>query len=312
MHDNYNGVRRPLLIYLFVVFVTAVLWLMVSLSERHSYAVTFRVDWQGVDTARYVVAHADRTVTFDVLSNGFLALSRARLSRSSPLVFDARHDTLLTNEALIEAFQKQFDLPGIHGITCHEGKVSIRLVSRCVKGFVPQLRGLNFSFADPYALYGTISVNPDTIWLYGSDSSLMRIDCLETQPATLNGVRETQTYHLALNPVWNNYPDVRVSSSTVEVTVPTARFIETDYTLPLTLKDAPEGLRAHLYPSQVKVSLWVAEQDRTRLSKEQFRAHVVYNPQVDEWDVVVAAFPSYVRIRKVEPESVRYVIIKNK
>ena len=312
MPDSDSRVRRPLLLYLCVVVVTALLWLMVTLSERHVHSVTFRVEWQGVDTARYVITHADQTVTFDVLSNGFMAIAREQLSHRYPLVFNVRHDTLLTGEACVEALQAQFNLPGIHGITCREKSISIRLSSRGVKGFVPQLKGLDVSFAEPYALYGTIQMKPDTVWLYGSDSSLARISRVETQPATLANVRETRTYELELNPVWNSYPDVHASTSVVSVTVPTARYTETEYTLPITLEGAPEGLRAHLYPSQVKVSLWVAEQDVSRLSAEQFRAHVGYDPLADSWKVVVDAFPSYVRIRDIEPVAVRYVIIQNK
>ena len=311
MPDSDSRVRRPLLLYLCVVVVTALLWLVVTLSERHVHSVTFRIEWQGVDTARYVVTHADTSVTFDVLSNGFLAISRERLSRRYPLQIDARRNKMLTGEACSEALRNQFSLPGIHGITCREQQVSIRLASRCVKGFVPKLKGLDVTFADPYALYGTIQVEPDTVWLYGSDSSLAQIDYVETLPETLANVRETHTYQLPLNPVWQNYPDVRSSASEVSVTVPTARFTETEFTLPLTLVGAPEGLRAHLYPSQVKVSLWVAEQDMARLSKEQFRTHVIYDPMADAWKVVVVSFPSYVRIREIVPSSVRYVIIRD-
>lgn len=312
MPDNDRRVRRPLLIYLCVVVLTALLWVVVTLSERHVHSVTFRVEWQGVDTARYVVLHSDSTVTFDILSNGFMAISREQLSRWAALQIDARHDTLLSSEACVEALRRQFDLPGIHGITCRERQLALQLSARHVKGFVPQLKDVDVTFADPYALYGTIRLQPDTVWLYGSETSLAQIDRIETLPATLANVRETHTYQLALNPTWNTFPDVRVSTPEVSVTVPTARYTEKRYTLPLTLVGAPEGLQAHLYPNQVTVSLWVAEQDFVRLSKEQLQTCVRYEPQADEWKVSLMSFPSYVRLRGIEPETVRYVIIQSK
>ena len=311
MPDRDNTVRRSLLIYLCVVVVTALLWLVVTLSERHVYRVAFRLEWVGVDSAQYVVTHADRTVSFDVMSNGFFAISRNRLSRRESFMVDVRRDTSLTAVACVEALRKQFNLQGVYGITFLQPRVSIGLAQRHVKGFVPQLRELNVNFDDPYALYGTISVSPDTVWLYGSESSLACIDHVETQPATLANVRQTHTYQLALNPTWSQYSDVRVSTPNVSVTIPTARFAERSVTLPLVLEGAPKGLRAHLYPSQVTVSLWVTEQDFARLSTDQIRARVQYDPSADVWKVAVVSFPSYVRIRSVEPEAVRYVIIQS-
>lgn len=311
MPDSDGIVRRRLLSYLCVVVITALLWLMVTLSERHVHRVTFRLEWVGVDTAQYVVTHADRTVSFDVLSNGFLAISRERLSRREPLVVDVRRDTSLTADACVEALKQQFYLPGIRGISCRQAQVAIRLEPRHVKGFVPQLKGLDVNFDDPYALHGTLRVSPDTVWLYGSEASLANIDHIETQPVTLANVRQTHTYQLALNPTWSQYLDVRASTPTVSVTIPTARFAERSVTLPLTLEGTPKGLRARLYPSQVKVSLWVAEQDFARLTADQIQARVHYDPTLDMWKVSVVSFPSYVRIRSVEPEAVRYVIIQS-
>lgn len=310
MPDSDSRVRRPLLIYLCVVVVTALLWLVATLSERHVHRVTFCVEWVGIDTARYVVTHADRSVSFDILSNGFLALSRHRLSRNEPLVLDVRQDTSLSAEACIDALRNQFYLPGIHGITCLKDRVSIGLAPRHAKGFVPQLKDLEVSFDDPYALYGTLRVSPDTVWLYGSAASLACIDHVETQPTTLVNVRQTHTYQVALNPTWAQFGDVRSSTTKVSVKVPTARFAERKVVLPLSLEGAPQGVRAHLYPSQVTVSLWVAEQDFVRFSTEQMRARVHYDPSADVWKVAVVSFPSYVRIRGVEPDVVRYVIIQ--
>ncbi|KWW31185.1 MAG: hypothetical protein AUK63_458 [bacterium P3] len=312
MTDNYGStVRRPALVYLCVVAVTALLWLMVSLSERHPYRATFRISWTGVDTARYAVLQADKSVTFDIVSNGFLAFSRARLSRREPLVLDARRDTLLSPDACVAALQRQFSLSGVHGIRCREKQICLRLAERRAKAFVPQLTGVNVSFADPYALYGTISVEPDTVWLYGSEASLAQVERIGVKPATLANVRDTRSYQLALDPVWLNFPDLHVSSPVVSVTIPTARFTEKRFTLPLTLVGAPEGLSAHLYPGQVDVLMWVSEQDYSRLEDSQMQAQVLYAPGDETWKVIISSFPAYARIRSVTPETVRYVIIQS-
>lgn len=306
-----SSIRRPFFFYLCLLAATVGLWLVVTLSERRVHTVTYRIEWVGIDTARYVVKHADTSVSFDILSNGFLALSRAYTSRREPLRLDGRRDTVLSADSCVAALDRQFSLPGVHGISCRAPQVSLRLLSRHVKAFVPQLRGLEVTFADPYALYGTLDVEPDTVWLYGSEASLEHITELATRPTALANVRGTRDYEVELEPVWEQYPDLRVSTTSLQVTIPTARYTERHFSLPLQLEGAPQGIRAHLYPSQVEVSVWVAEQDFARLSADQFQACVFYDPKSSEWRVSLVSFPSYVRLRSIEPETVRYVIIKD-
>lgn len=301
--------RYPHLIYLVVLLLTALLWLGISLSDHRVFPVTFRVVWDGVDTNRYVTVHADREVTFDIQSNGFLALARARSSRRFPMHIQADYDTIISNTACCRMLMRQFGFQGVHNITCRT-PLQLTLKPRYSKAFHPDVSSLSVSFAEPYAIYGTPTVEPDTVWLYGSSQSLDKIKKIAVKPTFFPYVRETRTFKVPLEPVWEQYPDLRISHRTVSVTIPTERYSERTFEVPIKLDNAPSSMNVRLYPTHVRLTVWAAEKDQIHLNGDQFGVQVTYHPSADRLPVTVSHFPSHVRIRSVEPEEVSCVIIK--
>ena len=52
-----------------ILVITAIIWLIVTMSEHNDYPLSVRVEWVGYDTARYVVTHADTLLPLTIRSN---------------------------------------------------------------------------------------------------------------------------------------------------------------------------------------------------------------------------------------------------
>lgn len=306
---NNHKARRSLLFYLGVVVATAILWLFVTLSEHHSYSTKVTVQWRGVDTARYVVVRADTSISYNIVSNGFLAIGRIYAVRHTPLVIEATSDTVVSAADCVSSLMRQFGFVGVHEISCRTEGLSLTLAERAAKPFVPEVRGVDVGFAHPYALYGDIKVWPDTVWLYGSAESLAKIGSIHTVSTVLANVRTSAEYDVKLDPVWQAYPDIRVSTPVVRLTVPTERFTEKRFSLPVALLDKPDDGNVRLYPETVEVTVMVAEKDYAYIDSSQIVAAVRYNNQSDQLPVFFPQFPSSARIKSVEPEQLSYVLI---
>lgn len=297
-----------------ILILTAIVWLMAVMSEHNDYPVNVRVQWTGIDTARYVVTRADTLLPVTINSNCFLAMSRHLSVRQRPYHISVSGDTVVkVNSALLDDMVKQLDFVGVHGITSSAESLSLSLTERTSKAFVPQLRHVDFYFVDQRGLSGAPVVQPDTVRLYGDPASLEKIKEISTLKYAIEGIRDSGWHVLPLDPVWRQYPDVRSSHDSVRVFIPVDRFVEKTVTVTVVPQCADSRYTLRLIPARVSVTLWVPVNDYDYLSADQIEAVVNYDPvqAPNELPVLVTRFPNNMRIKQVSPATLQYVILHN-
>ena len=155
-----------------ILVITAIVWLGVTMSEHNDYPLEVKVEWVGYDSARYVVTHADTLLPLTIRSNCFLAIGRYQTVKHQRYQISVTSDTVIkVGEALFEDLLNQFAFHGTHGVKSSTEKLSLSLVEQGSKGFVPQLRNVDFDFAEQCGLSGNPTIEPDTVWLYGNPSN---------------------------------------------------------------------------------------------------------------------------------------------
>lgn len=305
---------RPLMI---ILVITVAIWMAWAMSESQSYSTRVRVEFVGIDTARYAIVSRDSVVSLDITANGYNTLSRYFDSKRRVVSIDMRKGHLMPNRAsismtaVIDEVRRQFDIPISTPVSSRIDSLRVYYSPRIKKGFVPKLAHVDISFSDGFGLNGQPYMLEDTIWLYGSRESLSRISSLETAPARYSNLHATDTLILPLNPVWERYPDLHVSSGSVSLVVPTSAYAEHVFSLPVHTSAADTSMQIKLYPENVKVwALTPILDNYEPLSEDQLRCSISINMNDDHAKVHVSRFPSYVRIKKIEPETIQYVIIK--
>ena len=295
-----------------ILLLTAIVWLVVTMSEHNDYPVQVRVQWTGFDSTRHVVTYADSVLPLTINSNCFLAQSRYIVVKQKPFVINVSGDTVLSvNNHLFQEIIDQMDFGGTHGISSPVETLKLKLTDVNRKGFVPQLRDVEFRFKDQIGLAGEPRVEPDTVWLYGNIASLNKIDQLETKSCKVNNIAKSGYYSLPLNPVWKQYGDVKSSHDSVRIYVPAGRFIEKTFVVPLSF-NTKESVRWRLMTEQVSVTLWVPDSAYNDVTEEMIGAEVIYRSSdvSQELPVRIIKFPENTRVKQVSPASVQYVIIK--
>lgn len=293
--------------------VSALLWFFSAMSEERTFDGTLRIEWVGFDTARYVIAEADQQVPITITSNGFAAMRNNRALRIHPFRISVAADTVVQFSDCQRAIVSQVRLHGVRNITSRQATLSLSLSERASHPFVPAIHDVQFEFADGYGLYGRPVVKPDTVWLYGSEETLAKIGQLSIAKTTIDNITTSASYTVPLDPVWERYTDVRPSTTQVEIQVPTAVYSEQTLLLPISLRSEDSDVKLRIYPEQAKVTLWVADQNSNHLATDMIRLAVDYdnsNTDGDRLAIRAVSFPDFVRIKKIEPEEVRFVIIK--
>lgn len=296
-----------------ILLITTILWLCYSMSEEGDYKTQIPIQWTGIDTARYAVTYADSVLPVTIKSNCFQAIKRYFVLRQSYYSISVQGDTIINvAHPLFEDLTKQLNFVGISSMYSSKEVLRVEVDERIAKPFVPQLRGVEFNFDGQVGLSGEPRIEPDTVWLYGTASSLNKISQLSTAPTVLEHLSDSGYYTLTLDPVWKDYPDLRSSHDVIRIYLPVDQFTEIKLKVPVTLRSSSQLGRVRLYPEQVDVSLWVPRSDYNNISASQIEVVADYDAITNSQQipVLVTRFPSNTRIKQVSPASIQYVIIK--
>lgn len=301
--------RHP---FWYILILTAIVWLGRAMSEHEDYPMEVRVQWDGIDTAHYVVTHADTVLNFHLNSTCFQAIRCYFATRRAPYRIGTQTDTTITiGKPTFDDLAHQMQLP--FALNAYSATEALRLTvnQREGRAYVPKLRDISFRFDDQVGLAGNPTIEPDTVWLYGSPASLDKIDELYTSPAVIEHIADSGHYALPLEPVWKAYPDLRISHEVVRIFLPVERFAEAKVKVPVRFRTASQLKNVRLYPEQVEVTLWVPSKEYKEIDPAQLEAVADYDAATgDQLPVLITRFPANTRIKQITPATIQYVIIK--
>ena len=284
------------------------------MSEHNDYPLDIKVEWVGYDTAQYVVTRSDTLLPVVVNSNCFQAIGRYRAVRRKPYTITTAADTVVkVGDRLFDDIRKQYGFHGTHGFKSTTEQLTFAVEERHRRGYVPQLRDVEFRFADQCGLSGSPVIAPDTVWVYGSPEHLDKIESLYTAPAILGPIGDSGYRTLALAPLWRKYPDLRVSTDSIHLFLPVDRYVEKTFSVPVRVQGADNTTQIRLYPERVDVTLWVPIDAYDQTTDDMVHVVADFNPddtRSHDLPVRVTLFPANTRIRQIAPSAVQYVIIR--
>ena len=296
--------------FLVILGLTALVWLGVSMSETDDYPMRVRVEMTGYDTVRYAVLQADTSLNVQVRMSGFNAF-----------LYDVHHIVPTVEVPLAEgqtavavhtlSEQLRESILGAKQVSSETDTLHIILAERSHRVYRPRIDGVNFTFVEQYGLYGEPVITPSTVVLYGPAEVLDAIPEVRAMPTELCNIKSTGTFRIPLEPVWEQYADVHPSCKEVELYLPVEPYVEKVYNVPIRVENADSTVDLRLYPPQASVRVWVAQRDIAH--EPDFNVSINYRDALAHDGRVaphLSQFPSYVRLRNVEPKEVQCVIIK--
>lgn len=287
------------------------------MSEQRQYPLSVQVEVIGYDTARYALLQADTQLWFQVESDGFIALSHSLTDPTPKVCVDITgHKELYCAVAvadLNEVFHEQLGYGSTVDLSPTKDSLRFYLTERSHKTFHPSIGQVRFSFAEQYGLYGNMEMVPQEVTLYGPEEELNKIKELPVEATVITDIKGTNTYELPLQPVWEQLNDVHPSATKVRIMLPVTKYIEHEYKVPVKVAGADTSLRFRIYPEEVVLRVWVAQHDVQHIVSSQFEVSIDYNDVLSNKEhlkVRLDRFPTAIRPRSVEPQTVQCVIIK--
>ncbi len=318
--NNTNNLKS----FLIILAATLLVWIGVSMSSTNTYPTTLKVVYVGYDTARYAMMSADSTVTFNMQCNGFLALHHSLAMRRQPLLVrlqipsavEGTSDPVpirLSVAQMINDIKKQYNLSEKVNIQTVTESLHLIVAQRLSKAFRPLMDDVSFTFAPGRCLYGTPRIEPDTVYLYGSSSSLSKIEQLKITNTQIANIGPSGYYTLNIDTSWNRYPDLYISTPDIRIFIPTEECTQSSVVVPVHYNHIDTLSKVRIYPEKVTVNYWVANKDFDRPKADDFYVEVSnkISENGDSRMLSIARFPEYVRIKDLSTDRVQIIVINN-
>lgn len=296
--------------FLVILGIVALVWLGVSMAEEKPYPMQVRVQMVGYDTIRYAAVQSDTLLPLRVTMSGWSAFLTS-LSREAPLLEVEVPEGQNAVAVATLGNDLRHTVLGARRVESEVDSLRIVLSPRARRSYRPKLDDVEFSFSEQYGLYGEPRITPAVVDLYGPAEALSQIDEIKVAATSIRNIKGNASYTLALDPVWQAYPDVHPSCSEVTITLPVEAYVEREFRLPVQVRDADSSVALKLYPAEVTLRAWVAQRDLHR--------DPAFTVAVDYGDVFLndgrleprlVEFPSYVRPRYLEPSEIQCVVIR--
>ena len=307
--------------FFFALVAVTIVWIVTAMAEEKNFRESYVLAYDNIDTAKYAILHCDSIIKIDISSNGFSAFNR-RKERRKPIRFDlakivAQHKSdsvfsiTLNTDSYLDTIKSQVDMRGVSEVRIVDEQLRLNIALRERKAFVPDISPVTFSFDKMGGLNGEPRIVPDSVFLYGSHTSLSKVEAIYADTQTISNIKSSGKYRITLNDDWKKYPDLRISNEEINIYIPMERFVEKSVTLPIELVDKSDDAQWNLYPANVTVQLLIPESKigTVDLSK------CVVTASTKECDgnhltPELTTFPSSVRLKSITPESVQYIIIE--
>lgn len=302
--------------FIVCLLITVVVWTLMSLSESKSVRHTHQLHFTGYDKNKYAIT-ADNAITMEINGSGFELLKTAFWKKVPEITINLRgrrlgHRNSIACADLEKEFLSQLKLYENQTIHFGEDSVVFYLNERNSKKVKVDISGIDFEFAPQYGIYGNPTVTPDSVTIYGDSTSLATITEIGVAKSKLRNIDADSTYIFDLQPVWEQFSDVYPSVKKVKIHLSVERYTEASYTVPIDFVFRDTSVHAKVYPPSAEITCKVALKDYKKITPEMFRANVFCENlhRQDTLPITVSQFPKQVRISKIKPEYVQYVIIR--
>ena len=116
---------------------------------------------------------------------------------------------------------------------------------------VPVVPVKDIRFRSQYMELSPLTVDPDSVTVYGEPMLLERVTQVKTRPIRLDDVASSIQDEIELYPIQG----VRFVPATVKYTLPVTRFVEMSDAVPVRVTGVPQGMKLACFPDRARVTL---------------------------------------------------------
>jgi YbbR domain-containing protein len=168
---------------------------------------------------------------------------------------------------------------------------------------------VSFELKQQHFLNDLITTIPDSVLVSGPRSILDTLSFVSTSYQHYKNVDHTIRQNIPLK----EYKNLMLKTTRVLLEIPVEEFTEKQVTVPVTIKDLPQGTYVNLFPDKVHVSFMIALSRFNEVKPGDFKVCANFQDIKNKEDLLrlkIEAQPSYIHSVSFSPEHIEYLIEK--
>jgi hypothetical protein len=326
-YELINSFRRPkdekarnkLYVFFICLAISVFIWFLIVLSEDYYSTLDYPLVYKNIPEKLELKNKPDSILSLRVSTGGFDLTLLKYLSRKRPIEVDLAYLRLEKgNDGHFTASldTRQLAQPQISRLGLSQTAVSIypEIIhfdfeiqqTRMVK-VIPDI---DLKFEKQFYLSDSLQLIPDSIELIGVGEVIAAIDFIKTERSSVLAVNSNRSIELAIDK--SGLPaGVKLSQDKVSLAIKVDKYTEDRIELPVSLASY-DGMKIKTFPASVEVTYLVALKDYKRVESTMFSATVNYTDVSSDQrklKVVISRKPSFIKILKVIPEKVEFLVL---
>jgi hypothetical protein len=293
------------------------MWLFIELMKDYTDEIKYNIEFSNAPKDLILTNSGDSLLRIGINAQGFelLAAKYARKRRTlkidlSTLKIRPTADgyaAYLPSTRIIEQLGTQIRFE--KEITYIKPDTLFFRFSEVFRKQVPVKPDVTYTLDGQFDVTDSISVSPRFITVSSIKSVIDTLSFVKTQKLKLNQLDSSVNVKLALNK-GSQWRLLKYSSDSVTLRFSVEKVTEAGYSVPVIVNGNGENVK--IYPDKVEIICRVPLSEYPHIEKSDFAAQVVYFPSganEKKLRVELLKVPAKVKILKIIPEEVEYIII---
>jgi YbbR domain-containing protein len=302
------------------MMISVIIWFTIKLSDEYDTVIQMPVTFTHLPKNKVLTFVSDTLLQVEILEKGSDLVRMLYVEEIPPVTISLRflpvypkggvYQGIITPSLLIKEIEREQNLLG-KIISISPDTIYLSFEPEKSRK-VPVKANLDLTFEKEFMKYGSVGYSPDCVTVKGPENSIDALDSVSLGNIKLEFLN--QNYSGEKNfPRDSSNQNLSYTPSSVTYSIPVEKFTEAEMEVPVKIISS-QGLRVKTFPDKVRIIYMVALKDYPKVEPGMIHAvadiSAVNLAEDDRIKVSLESYPSFIRIKKIEPEKVEFIIIK--
>lgn len=312
--------RRSFYVFLVSLVTSVIIWFTVKLSNEYNTVISMPVKFSQLPMNMTLTSVSDSLLKVEVVDKGSVLFKLMHLQKPKPANISLRFTGFYLDNGVFHGIVVPSlyinDIEREHGLLGKINSISpdtIYLTAERVKSRkVPVTATYDLTYEKHFQGYGNIVLEPDCVMVKGPGQMIDRLDSVSLGMISSHNMNQNMSINKGF-PKDSAYRLFTFNPDQVKITLPVEKYTEAEIEVPVQAINT-NNLNIKTFPDKVKVIYTVALKDYAMVEPDMLTITADFsgvNPnQENKVRLRPEKAPLFIRINKIEPERVEFIIVK--
>jgi len=312
--------RRKITVFGICLMLASLFWVLLAFNDHYSTKIRASISYINMPENRMLIEKLPQRAEMLVNGSGYDLIAYIIRPNLANIIIDGRFigvspssktgQAFVTATSSIDFFNREhFD---IKALNIYPDTIFFSFFEHGIKK-VPVHLNQYLTFDRQFSLSDSVIISPDSILISGPFASLDSIKRIDTEPLILNGLNKSGDYTVNIR---NTNKLITYAPMEVGVHLEVDKYTEAELEVPIFIDHLTTGDSLEIFPKQAKIIYMVSLRNYNKVNSKLFRisadAFDIRNAKNANLRLNIKQFPPCVQGIRIEPETVEFIIRKNK